>query len=399
VPLCLLLIVFAEPLSQLVFGQGVYAGLFVVVCLGSAANVFLRIPFAILRAEEKVARYATLSVARGLAAMIMALILVVGFGAGVAGIVWSQFVSQAAFLLLLLPGAVWGVRWTFSSPTARQLLSFGTPYVFAGLATFVLNLSDRYFLRHFASLHEVGLYSLAYNFGDILILLVTALRMGYAPFVFSNMKSPDAPRLYARVLTYYVVGMGMVALTVGLFANEVIAIMAAPSYRDAARVVPLVALAQFFHGLAFMVPIGLMIQRRPIFRTVSVFIAAGINLGLNFLWIPRFGMMGAAWATVVAFFVEAVFIGAFSLRLYPLPLEIGRMMRAAVVAGLLYAAGAYVVPEGVGILTALGLKAALIAAYPLLLIGLGFFDAEEVEHAGTILRSLRLRLGLALQRS
>lgn len=397
-PLCALLILFADPLGNLVFGDRAYAGIFILVCLGSAANVFLRIPFAVLRAEEKATRYAVLSVARGLAGMVLALVLVVGFGTGVVGVVWSQFASQALFVLLLLPSIVWGIRWTFSRSVSGQLMSFGTPIVVAGLSTFVLNLSDRYFLKHYASLREVGIYSLAYNFGEILVLLVTALRMAYAPFVMSNMKSPHAPQLYSRVLTYYVVAMGLLTLSVSLLSKEVIAIMAAPAYRDAAGVVPLVALAQFFHGLSFMAPIGFFIKRRPILRTVSVFIAAAINLGLNFLLIPTHGMMGAAWSTAVSFIAEATLITAFSLRFYPLPLEVGRMLRAAVVAGVLYAAGMWI-PAETTLTVTLALKIGLIALYPLLLGFLGFFEPDELVHAGSVLRSMKMRLGLAVQRS
>jgi O-antigen/teichoic acid export membrane protein len=398
VPLCALLILFADPLGDLVFGDRSHANLFVLVCLGAAANVFLRIPFAVLRAKEKAGRYAMLSLLRGLLAMVMALTLVVGFGAGVAGVVWSQFASQALFLLFLLPSIVWGVRWTFSRSVSGQLMSFGLPLVLAGLSTFVLNLSARYFLKHYGSLHEVGIYSLAYNFGEILVLLVTALRMAYVPFIMTNMKSPHAPQLYARVITYYVVTMGLVTLGVSLLAHEVIAIMAAPSYREAAAVIPVVALAQFFHGLAFVAPIGIAIKRRPILRSASVFIAAAVSLGLNFLWIPAHGMMGAAWATAVSFSVEAMFLTGISLRLYPLPLELGRIARAVATAALLYGVGAWI-PTDTGVLTALALKVGLIALYPLLLVLLGFFEREEVLHAGSMLRSMKMRLGLAPQRS
>jgi O-antigen/teichoic acid export membrane protein len=178
----------------------------------------------------------------------------------------------------------------------------------------------------------------------------------------------------------------------------VIAIMAAPSYREAAAVIPVVALAQFFHGLAFVAPIGIAIKRRPILRSASVFIAAAVSLGLNFLWIPAHGMMGAAWATAVSFSVEAMFLTGISLRLYPLPLELGRIARAVATAALLYGVGAWI-PTDTGVLTALALKVGLIALYPLLLVLLGFFEREEVLHAGSMLRSMKMRLGLAPQRS
>jgi O-antigen/teichoic acid export membrane protein len=397
-PLGVALLAWPGPLAVVAFGSPLYTGILVLVSLSTISNVLLRIPFAILRAEEKATRYAVLSVSRGLLGIVVALVLVVGFGQGVAGVVWSQFLSHFVFLAVLLPGMLRGLRWTFSTKTARHLLEYGWPLVFAGLATFILNLSDRYFLKHYSTLHELGLYSLGYSLAEGLFLLVTAMRLAYPPFVFSNMKAPDAPRLYGRVLTYYVAGMGFLVLALSVLAADVVRIMAAADYYDAHRVVPLVALGELFHGFSFLSPIGLMITRKSMFRMWSVVIAAGLNLLLNYLWIPTHGMMGAAAATAVSFLVQAILVTTFALRFYPVDFERTRMLKAALVCGAVYLLSTGV-PADAPWMLALAVRLGILALYPVGLGLLGFFEAEELESAAGLVRAMKGRLGLAAQRS
>ena len=389
-PLGIALLFWSGPLTQLAFGNPVYAGILVLVCLSTASNVLLRIPFAILRAEEKATRYAALSVGRGVFSMILSLILVVGFGLGIAGVVWSQFAGNFLFLIALLPGVLWGLRPKFDGPTARHLLGYGTPLVFAGISTFVLNLSDRYFLKHYSTLDELGLYSLGYNMGEGLFLLVTALRLAYPPFVFSNMKQPHASQLYARVLTYFVVGVGFLALALSVLAKDIVALMAAPEYAAAARVVPLVALAQVFHGFSFLSPIGFMIARKSQWRMWTVVIAAGLNLLLNWLWIPTHGMMGAAAATIVSFAVQSAMVTRLSMRFYRIDFEYGRMLKAAIIGGLVFTASTWV-PADASWAASVGMRLAILTLYPAGLILLGFFNAEELAAASRLARSFKER--------
>jgi O-antigen/teichoic acid export membrane protein len=397
-PLGVALLFWTPALTRLVFGDPAYAGILLLVCLSTISNVFLRIPFAILRAKEEAARYAVLSIGRGLFAIVIALVLVVGFGQGVAGVVWSQFLSHFLFLLPMLPGIVWGIRWRFSPPLARNLMAYGTPLMLGGISTFVLNLSDRYFLKTYSTLDELGLYSLGYNLGEGLFLLVTAMRLAYPPFVFSNRKQPHARALYARVLTYYVAGMGFLCLALSVLADDVIRIMAAPEYRDAARVVPLVALAQLFHGFSFLSPIGLMITKKSVFRMLNVLIAAGLNVTLNFLWIPKYGMMGAAASTAVSFTVQSLLVTGVSLRFYWIDFEYGRLLKVAIVGAAIYLAATWI-PAETSRIAAVGMRLGLLALFPALLGLFGFCEPEELSSAAGALRRIKGRLGLASQRT
>ncbi|MBI3302273.1 MAG: oligosaccharide flippase family protein [Deltaproteobacteria bacterium] len=385
---------YARPLSVLLLGDPRYVTLLILVGLTTIARVFLRIPFALLRAKEKSVQYSALSVSKGFLQILLSLMLVVGFGQGVFGVLLANFASEAIFCFVLVSGMLWVIKtWRFSGQTAKDLLSFGAPLVPAGIAGFVLNLSDRYFLKHYSTLHNVGLYSLGYRLGEVIWEIVSAVLIAYPPFVLANEKSPHARQLYARISTYYFAGIGFIVLTLSVCAQEVVRVMAAPEYHEAYRVVALVAVGQLLRGFVFIGPVGLTLKRKTTYHALIALLAAGLNLVLNFLWIPPYGMMGAAWATVVAFGVQAFLITGVSQWYYPLPFEYGRLFKLGLTGSAVYLASTWLPADG-PLFFNLSVKAALLFFCPFLLLALRFFQAEERESALGLVRTVRGRLGL-----
>jgi len=115
---------------------------------------------------------------------------------------------------------------------------------------------------------------------------------------------------------------------------------------------------------------------------------------MNLLLIPSFGMVGAAWATVLAFAVLSVGTMVVAQRFYPVPYEYGRLARVLVVGAAVWvAAGALRIEGGVA---ALALQlGGLVIAFPVLLAMLGFFDASERAAVGRLVERARARLPIA----
>jgi len=141
----------------------------------------------------------------------------------------------------------------------------------------------------------------------------------------------------------------------------------------------LISLSGLFDGLTYFVNVGVLFSKRSIWRMVSVLTAAVVNIALNFLLIPTYGMMGAAWATMIAFAVQAAVTMTVSLRLYHVPYQYRRIAQLIVVAAAIYAASVAVSFHT--LVTSIAFKAALLLTYPLLLAVSGFFDATEVAQA------------------
>ena len=385
-----LVLLIALPLASLpLFGSTLLAKhllgngtLWFLMCIGTGTvicKVFLRMPFAVMRAEEESKRYASWSVARNAVSASLAVIFVVVLHQGVNGIIFSQFLAELIFCFLLARATIRTLTSGFHWADVKVQLMFGLPFVPAGVGSFVLDLADRWFIKHYASINEVGIYSLGYRFGEIVTFIISAISLSWPQFLFANRKEPNAPNLYAYATTYYLVTVLYVCLGLGVLAPEMLRVMATPPYYPAASVVLLISLSGLFDGLTYFVNVGVLFSKRSIWRMVSVLTAAVVNIALNFLLIPTYGMMGAAWATMIAFAVQAAVTMTVSLRLYHVPYQYRRIAQLIVVAAAIYAASVAVSFHT--LVTSIAFKAALLLTYPLLLAVSGFFDATEVAQA------------------
>lgn len=390
-PITLLALALSGPTARLLLGDSTHAGLVAVGILTVACRQLLRLPFAVLRADERDTRYATWSVARTALSAVLAIVLVVGVRLGVWGVLLAQLLAEAICCAILVPSIARSLKAGWVGTEMRAQLTFGLALVPSAMAAFTLDLSDRFFLRHYSTLEQVGLYSLGYRLGEILFFVVAAVQLAWPQFVFANRKAPNAKQLYSYATTYYLTGMVFLVLALSALAPEIVQIMAAPQYHAAATVVPVIALAGLCEGIRYVATIGIMFQKRPIIRSIGMGCAGVVNVVLNLLLIPRYGMMGAAWATLGGFVALIAIELTVSMRFYPIPYQVGRIAKLAAVAATVYVASGLVPPSTP--LAVAGLKTGmLLVGFPALLWLIGFFEPAELAHIRRALAGVRRRL-------
>jgi O-antigen/teichoic acid export membrane protein len=376
-PIGLLALALSKPIASLLVGSPAYTVWVALAVMGVAFKVFLRLPLAILRAREQSRSYAVSSIVQTIIGLALAIIFVVGLHLGGRGVLLSQLVAELALCVYLFPATLRGMRlMVFSRRDASDLLTYGLALVPAALLSFLIHLSDRYFLKYFVSVSAVGIYALGYRFGEILYFAILAFELAYPAFLFGHLKNPDAKRLYSRVCTYYFALMGILWLCVSLPAEEIVTIMAHPAYHDAYRVIPWIAGAFFFQGVGAVWNVGMQVNRIVKWRLAMSASTAVLALILNFLLIPRWGMMGAAGAALLAYVYQFVIQVLIGHRLYPIAYEWGRVIRLTVVGVGVYAVGSLITWGSMP--AALAGKAGLLLCAPLVLYAVGFFEAGEV---------------------
>jgi O-antigen/teichoic acid export membrane protein len=346
----------------------------------------------VLRAREQSHTYATFSFVRTGVALVLAIVFVVALHLGGRGLLLSQLVSELLLCAILIPLTLRRARLQFSRRDAEDLLGYGVYLLPSGLMSFLLNLSDRFFLKHYASLSVVGLYALGFRFAEILSFIMAAFHLAWPAFLFSNKKSPDAPALYARVFTYVLAVGGVLWLGIALLAQEVVGIMAAPAFREAHHVVPLIAGAFLFEALTWVGNVGMPMHRKVKYRPLILATVAGANVGLNFLLVPRYGAMGAAGAFFTSYVLKFALELAVGYRLYPIPFEYRRLLRLAAVGASIYWIG-HTVAWG-SMWVSIPAKLFLILLGPLTLYATGFFEAAELGRLRGSLGKVRQWSGL-----
>jgi O-antigen/teichoic acid export membrane protein len=305
-----------------------------------AANVLLSLPTEMaaiaFRAKQQSTSYVTLSSA----SVILATILTIGFVVLLHGGVVAVFASAAiANGVTSLAGLI-ALRHhlklrAFSTRELRRELRFGVPSVPALLADWVMQFSDRLFLTRFASLAQVGIYSLGYRIGMIeQQILGSATSAAWDPFVLSEYRAEDGARTIGRVATYFaMIGMALVVFISASAPVLLIVIHARPQYLAATTVVFLIAFANFFAAMQHLFSAPTSIRVRPELGTMFRGLGAVVNIVLNLALIPEFGMLGAAWSTVATFVFTAAITEVIGRRLWRIAYEYRKLL-LIVVGGL-----------------------------------------------------------------
>jgi O-antigen/teichoic acid export membrane protein len=179
--------------------------------------------------------------------------------------------------------------------------------------------------------------------------------------------------------------LGLMTAGLSAIAGDLLNIVTRGQYVEAAGVVTWTAVGVFFYGIYLLTSIGLNITSHTQYYPVSTAIGAVVNIGLNVLWIPRYGIIGAAWANGAAYGVQAAVAYRLSQRFYPVRYEYGRVARAIAAALLAYAA-ARLAPSMPPLASGLVRGAIVVAVMSGLLWLTGFFNAEEVRALNALRR-------------
>ena len=323
----------------------------------------------LFRAEERSTEFVLASLANIAVTIGATVLLVVVWEQGALGVIVGNFVGTLAVYLALLAVHREQLGLQFSRPLLREMNRFGIPLVPAALALIVVNFSDRFFLFHLASLAEVGLYEIGVRIASAMVLLLTAFRMAWPAFAYSIEDDAEAKRTYAYVLTYLVTIASWLALALGLLAPWLVRLLTQPEFYEGERVVAPLAFGGMVYAAYIVMAIGVGRTKRTQFNWVITGVAAVVNIVLNLILIPPYGIMGAAVATVAAYAVMFAGMTWYAQRVFPTPYQWRRVLTAAGAAVALLLLGR----ELGGLAAALGLT----LAYPLALLALGFFMPEE----------------------
>ena len=153
-----------------------------------------------------------------------------------------------------------------------------------------------------------------------------------------------AAALFATVTTYGVAALALLTAGLSAIARDLLDLMTRGVFVEAAPVVGWTAVGVFLQGVYLLTSIGLNISKRTAYYPASTIAAAVANIGLNYALIPRFGMIGAAWANAAAYALQAGLAFTFSQRVYPVRYEYGRVIRALAASGVAFLAATAIPP-------------------------------------------------------
>jgi O-antigen/teichoic acid export membrane protein len=372
----------APAISDLLFGDGGSADLVRAAFVGLWAQMNYEQLSSVFRVEQRPVAFVSASLANIAVTVGATVLLVVALEKGPIGVIAGNFTGTLLVYCLLLGYRREQLGLQLDRGLLREMNRFGLPLVPSALLLWVTNFSDRFFLVKLADTQAVGVYSVGVRIASAMVLLLTAFRAAWPAFAYSIRDDDEARRTYGFVLTYLVTISTWVAVGLGLLSPWLVDWLAADEFGEASRVVAPLAFGAAAFGAYIVVSIGVGRAKRTQFNWVVTGAAAVVNIALNLILIPPYGIMGAAVATVAAYVTMAAGMAWWANRVYPVPYQWRRVLTAGLAGAGLVVTGKLV---GGGLVVALPLA----LAYPLVLAPLGFYLPAERRALSARLRPAR----------
>jgi O-antigen/teichoic acid export membrane protein len=325
---------------------------------------------ALFRVEERSLGFLAASLANIAVTVTATVLLVVVWEQGALGVIVGNFTGTLAVYVALLGYRREQLGLSFDRPLLRDMQRFGLPLVPSALALIAINFGDRFFLTRLADLTEVGLYEIGVRIASAMVLLLTAFRTAWPAFAYSIEDEDEARRTYAFVLTYLVTCASWLALTLGLLAPWLVRLLTQPEFYEGADVVAPLAFASAIFAGYVVVSIGVGRARRTGMNWAVTGAAALLNVALNLILVPEYGMRGSAAATVASFALLFALMVWRAQKVFPVDYQWRRVATALAAAVALTVAGKLLDVPLAG-------AVALALAFPLVLLPLGFYLPAE----------------------
>jgi O-antigen/teichoic acid export membrane protein len=308
---------------------------------------------------------------------------------GIAGILTGNAISALLVVLINMVLIRKNITLHFSFSMLKDLLKFGLPLISVGIFTWIIQFSDKFLIQRFASVHDVGLYSLGSRFANILSLLfIGPFATAWGGYCFQIAATDNAKESFKTITTYLLFVLSFVGLGLIVFSPLAIKLIASAQFWDAHKVVLPLVCANIAYSMFYTLGLGISIVKKTYYYSYIMCLGAILSVSLNVIFIPRYGMMAAGFVSFTCYTVIISITYYISQKLYYIPFEKMRLLKL----GLLFfavSAGAWKFQMS-GILSDVIFRVALLLSFIMSLYLVKFFGKKEINF-------IRQRISTVLQ--
>lgn len=278
----------------------------------------------IWRADLKAKQVAMVTLVNTLIVASVTLLLLIPYEQGWMSQIYAALLGMTLQTLFLLSMAVregW-FSFQFDRDAIRQGLIYAVPLIPNVAAGWIAGYSDRLILSYYGRLDEVGLYSIAYQFAYILYIFNDAVTQVQGPVSMSGLTS-DRERARMQIVEFvrvYFWVMAVLYLGMTLFSREVVEWFLDPRYFESYKVIAILASIYVISGLYRVFSTVVSFHKKTWIISSAAILQALVNIVLNFIFIPLFGMYAAAWSSLLSLVGYLAWIAYWSQRLEPVKL-------------------------------------------------------------------------------
>lgn len=249
----------------------------------------------------------------------------------------------SAFVLIFLSPEILSIRFQGSMRLWKEMLLYSLPLMIAGFAGVINETFDRILLGKLipadapvTGVQMAGIYGACYKLSLLINIFIQAFRMGAEPFFFSESKKKNAPETYARVMTYIVIVMTSMFLVVTLYLDFWKHFIQNEEMWVGLKVVPVLLIANMSLGVYYNLSFWYKLSQKTHAAIVITLTGAAITLLVNFIFIPTYGYMACAWATLACYGSMMIISYLWGRKVFPVPYEVKKLGKYFLIMLVLY---------------------------------------------------------------
>lgn len=247
--------------------------------------------------------------------------------------------------LIILNRELRQIKLKFSFSLWKEVIRYSAPLIIVGLGGMINDVLSRLIYRHVVGLpeqlanREAGIFANIFRLALLTTIMIQAFRMAAEPFFFNQSKNQDAPKVYARVMKFFVIACCIMFLFIGLFLDVfkwIFLTFSNKNWVEGFPAIPILALGNIFLGIYYNLSIWYKLTNKNMIGAFITIAGALITITLNMLLIPRLHYYGAAIATFSCYFFMMLISYTLGKKYYPVPYAIRKLSAYILFSALLY---------------------------------------------------------------
>ncbi len=296
------------------------------------------------------------------------------------GIFLARAIAALAVFLLSGRYIIKNIEFQFQKKILKSMLSYAWPLILSTVSTLILTLSDRFIIKHFSTISDVGNYSLSYKISNIiLVVVVNSFYQAYVHIFFKSLYTFGNERFYKKILTYFVFVAVAAGLFLALFSKEILQLLTGSNenYWRSYEIIPVLTIGVIFAGMKRQMGLIFLKEKRTLLLSMITIVVGIFNISMNIVFVPILGNLGAAITTATSQFFLFLAYYIYAQKLAPQSFEIGKIFKIFAVYVLIFFLSAFT--KGLNIYWGIVVKVILLASMPFMLYLWNFFEDIEIK--------------------
>ena len=258
-----------------------------------------------IRMEEKALLYSTITVSIKIVILVLTFIFIFFIRRDYLAIVYSTLIGQIISDLLIFIKYHDKIKINLSCidfNTIIRYLKYGIPLALSAVIGYLLNSTDKIFLRYFSTYEELGYYSVAMRVASLLLIIQNSFCAFWTPVALRWRHENKNDEYYEIVNRLLSLAMSLLFLFILTF-KFLLPIIFSSNYSNSIKIIPFLLFYPMMSILSSTTELGIQFTKKSYITVISTVISLSINIVLDYFLVPVYDAVGASIATGISYIV------------------------------------------------------------------------------------------------